>query len=45
MDKYNSKTSFQEWVSSIKLKDLSTDAQTVITTYDYYSKNLISKQP
>lgn len=40
MDKYNSKTSFQEWVSSINLKNLSTDAQTFITNYDYYSKKL-----
>lgn len=40
MDKYNSKTSFQEWVSSINLNNLSEEAKSCIKNFDYYSKKL-----
>ncbi|MFR3683793.1 MAG: hypothetical protein ACLTXM_01970 [Enterococcus sp.] len=40
MDKYNSKTSFQEWVSSINLNNLSEEAKRCIKNFDYYSKKL-----
>lgn len=40
MDKYNSKTSFQKWFSSIKFENLSKNAQMFIQQYDYYSKKL-----
>lgn len=40
MDKYNSKTSFQKWFSSINLKDLSEEAKKSIQSFDSYSKKL-----
>ncbi|MEB8399158.1 hypothetical protein [Enterococcus casseliflavus] len=40
MDKYNSKTSFQKWFSSINLTDLSEEAKRFIRSFDSYSKKL-----
>lgn len=40
MDKYNSKTSFQKWFSSINFENLSEEAKRTIKTMDYYSKKL-----
>ena len=40
MDKYNSKTSFQKWVSSINLENLSEESRRIIQKFDYYSKKL-----
>lgn len=40
MDKYTSKTSFQEWFSAINFKQLSPNAQLFIQEFDYYSKKL-----
>lgn len=40
MDKYTSKTSFQEWLSPIKLTNLSAEAQLMIQQFNYYSKKL-----
>lgn len=40
MDKYNSKTSFQKWISAINLNDLSENAKNLIQYFDYYSKKL-----
>lgn len=40
MDKYNSKTSFQKWVSSINLDHLSEEAKRTIKHFDSYSKKL-----
>ncbi|MGX7164835.1 IS4 family transposase [Enterococcus massiliensis] len=40
MDKYNLKTSFQKWLSSINLDNLSENAKNSIQTFDYYSKKL-----
>ena len=40
MDKYNSKTLFQEWVSSINLNNLSEKTRNSITKFDHYSKKL-----
>ena len=36
MDKYNSKTSFQKWVSSINLNDLSEKSKKNIENFDHY---------
>lgn len=35
MDKYTSKTSFQEWLSPIKLTNLSAEAQLMIQQFNY----------
>ena len=40
MDKYNSKTSFQKWFSSINLTNLSEEAKRFIKNFDSYSKKL-----
>lgn len=40
MDKYNSKTSFQKWFSSINLKGLSEEAKKSMQSFDSYSKKL-----
>lgn len=40
MDKYNSKISFQKWISSINLEELSEKAKTTIKDFDHYSKKL-----
>jgi hypothetical protein len=40
MDKYNSKTSFQEW-DSIDFKDLPQEIQNKITKFNAYSEKLI----
>ena len=40
MDKYNSKTSFQKWISSINLDELSEKSRATIENFDHYSKKL-----
>ncbi|WP_159723815.1 IS4 family transposase [Enterococcus sp. CSURQ0835] len=40
MDKYNSKTSFQKWLSSINLDELSEKSRNNIENFDHYSKKL-----
>ncbi len=40
MDKYNSKTSFQKWISSINFDELSENAKCTIQSFDAYSKKL-----
>ncbi|WP_438782094.1 IS4 family transposase [Enterococcus sp. DIV0187] len=40
MDKYNSKTSFQEWISSINLTRLSEETRNSVIKFDCYSKKL-----
>ena len=40
MDKYNSKTAFQKWISSISIDKLSKKSQDTIGIFDSYSKKL-----